>query len=462
MARFSELPKEIVAEVWEHVLAPEDVESFARVCKQVHGQAASSLRLHRQLRDKYTMFSNEDTTDKYDGTRYPRDRPSNLLKDIIASPHIGLYVQELHLQSWYFRWEPADFATTLGPLEQKFLHLPYSNRCLDIFKDALSSSIISTELDFWTFELENGNEDSIVGLLLLAAPNVLKLELNKNDGPERFRRLMVSLATATKPGIPASLRKLKHIECDVGETEAPLHFVAFMAALPSLESIKAETLFSIDHNDDLSCLPPKSSNVKDLSIKRSTVDTASLDDLLRGFKALEAFAYIQPHHEDPEWSPEYPNFDPTAMCTTLLSHTKDSLIFLNFRAEIEDGTPYVCISGLDGFNKLKHIEISLCLIANYKTAVVTSDWPSSIEPINVRDVDVANYFLVKTVTFKIIETKVTRLPKLETLAPYIEEGVDADSLQHFAAMRDKCESAGFALRIMDEPGMDFGCCSDGP
>lgn len=50
MARFSDLPNEMVTEIWKHVLEPEDVESFARVCKTVHGQASSFLRLHRQLR----------------------------------------------------------------------------------------------------------------------------------------------------------------------------------------------------------------------------------------------------------------------------------------------------------------------------------------------------------------------------------------------------------------------------
>lgn len=465
MARFSDLPCEMVAAIWEHVLAPEDLVSFARVCKKVYGQSLPSLGKHRELRDKYSTFGTERTTYSSDGSGRPLGPPvvrhPDQLKDILAHPRNGLYVQELRLEreltSLPLPLQPAASADSPHPQVQKFIAFPSSVEDREMCHNAMANAILQSGHQAWN-AAPNGDEESIYALLLLAAPDIVNIEFKRSYGPQCLRRAMERLATTSKPGVPTPLRRLKSISVhgDDHQYVVFFDFVAFLASLPSLESISAEAMHTYGFDHDFSCLLPRTSNVKHLSFIRGTIDPANLDKLLQGVKALESFSYVQPWNGDRAWCPDdYPIFDPAATCTTLLAHARSSLTSLRLRATIEEGVPsYVCSRRLDEFDNLKQIEISLCLVANSETSVVVSDWPSSIESIGVRDIDLANLSQVGSIVSNITKTRVARVSRLETLALYIEGGVDADSLALFDTMRDQCESAGFTLRLLDEPGMD--------
>lgn len=461
MARFSDLPNELLAEVWKYLLAPEDLESFARVCKGVNGQGFSFLCRHRQLRDEYSMFSNEATTEAGNSIRYPTGgnsvryplgvaavRSSNSLIKILTSPRAGLYVRELRLRTWFTIWDHVFYSAPRS--EELSPYYPYSTK-LNIYKNALTDSILQTELQAWILALENGDYNIVLGLLLLVAPNIVKIDLIENE-LQRFQRVMEDLATATKPGIPATLRKLRSISLRCRKVETFFQFMVFAASVTSLESISAIGVGLICHPYDPSCLPPPISHIKFLSFERCSFRPADLKVLLSGFKSLESFAYIHPLIEDSSLRPDYNNFRPTAMCKTLSAHTKKSLISLCFRTK---DTPFLCMRGLRVFENLKSLEISLCLIANGNNPALVSDLPSSIETMTLRDIDLEDLPWLRRVISRIIKMKSERLPKLGALALHIEEGVNADSLHTFNAMRDKCELTGFTLHILDEDGVNW-------
>lgn len=286
----------------------------------------------------------------------------------------------------------------------------------------------------------------MLGLLLLVATNIVEIDLIENE-LERDQRVVEDLATATKPGIPATLRKLRSISLRCRTLETIFQFMVFAASITSLESISAIGVGSICHPYDPSCLPPPISHIKCLSFERCSFRLADLKVLLSGFKSLESFAYIHPLIEDSSLRPDYNNFCPTAMCKTLSAHTKKSLISLCFRTE---DTPFLCMRSLGVFENLKNLEISLCLVANGNNSALVSDFPSSIETMALRDINLEALPQLRRVISKIIKTIPERLPNLRTLTLHVEEGVNADSLHTFDAMRDKCETIGFTLRVLDE------------
>lgn len=142
MARFSDLPNEMLAEVWKYLLAPEDLESFARVCKRVNGQGFSFLCRHRQLRDEYSKLSNLAVNEVGNFVRYPLGvaavRSSNPLIKILTNPQAGLYVRELRLRTWFTIWDHVFYSVPRS--ERRSPYYPHSTE-LNIYKNALSDAI---------------------------------------------------------------------------------------------------------------------------------------------------------------------------------------------------------------------------------------------------------------------------------------------------------------------------------
>lgn len=136
-------------------------------------------------------------------------------------------MRELRLKSWFGHWEHASSATSRNFLVQRFLDYPYSDEDFAIFKNPLSDTGLVSILQAWILKLKDGNEDVMMALRFLAAPNILKIELIDWDEIQRFQRVMHGLATETKPEVSAALRNLKHISFNGGEIDVPFDSVKF-------------------------------------------------------------------------------------------------------------------------------------------------------------------------------------------------------------------------------------------
>ena len=84
MATFSNLPNEILLEIWSHIPQPEDIESFASVSKNVYAISYRFLRDHRRLKHKFSTFNN--------GGRDSKVSLAGLLREVIINPRVALYV----------------------------------------------------------------------------------------------------------------------------------------------------------------------------------------------------------------------------------------------------------------------------------------------------------------------------------------------------------------------------------
>ena len=56
MARFSDLSPELIMELWEHILHPDDIDSFALVSKHTHATGRTFLEEHRRLKAQYSSI----------------------------------------------------------------------------------------------------------------------------------------------------------------------------------------------------------------------------------------------------------------------------------------------------------------------------------------------------------------------------------------------------------------------
>ncbi|KAM0794811.1 hypothetical protein BDR22DRAFT_671577 [Usnea florida] len=166
MAGFNDLPNEILLGVWAHVLAPEDVASFALVSKRVFELGTSFLAKDRRLRSKYTIVENNEYWDKC--------RLAHVLKDVLLNPRIGFYVRHLHLLDCHYSWEDARrnygfFDAYLSNPE------PYMN----LFRNKIRSAdyLLPSEKNARIQRLEDGHEEPILVCLLNLLPGLCTLKL---------------------------------------------------------------------------------------------------------------------------------------------------------------------------------------------------------------------------------------------------------------------------------------------
>lgn len=437
--------------------------------KAVKDIGSAALGRHEDLRERCTTFANFDTRAEGQGSWFPQnaitDRLSNLVMAILADPHMSPYVQSIILQRWHPTWDSGANTSSVSPEGSKLLHLAYSQAQFEAFKGVLSRFILPVKLEKWNSWLEGGNEDAVMGLLLLVAPSIQDVEFDKSftDGPEYLKKLTQVLAADTKLEVPPVLGNFHHLHFDgraMDPNASSLDVLFVAASLPSLslESISVSDIcaFGFPHNSG--CLVPKSSNVKTLNFTRSALTSAQMDDLLHGFTALESFTDSEPlmpayedvdDYEDADM-PSIPHFNPTALCATLQAHTKDTLVFLCLRPNLEEKlVPTGFIDGLYGFKNLRYLEISMSLVANRGGPEAPIDLPLPIKTIRLLDSHMVNIYLVEKVLTKIIKAKPVQLCDLATLAIHIEGVSTRKCLELFAAPEKECKSRGVSFRIND-------------
>lgn len=188
MATFSDLPNELVIEVWGHVIEPEDVESFALVSKRIYSLATPFVEEHTRLKQQYSKI--------YCPNHQTRSKVANLLEEMLLNPRIALYFNELQIHVctdlWFIDWL-----------------LSYSREIIDLLKSAMqySSSIAPSEVEDWMADIERGDKDPTIALIVMRRIKLKKLELGRcyqhTDGSyllKTMRCIAESSEVAVHPG----------------------------------------------------------------------------------------------------------------------------------------------------------------------------------------------------------------------------------------------------------------------
>lgn len=237
-----------------------------------------------------------------------------------------------------------------------------------------------------------------------------------------------------------------------------IDLLASLATLPSLRSIRARSVSTVDNTVDFVLLEPKTSNVENLSLRRSAFNPAALDFLLSRVGALKSSAYTWPYYTPQGWEslPGIAAFNPAGLSAILADRTKDSLISLRIRSFEDKSAAPVFIQTLQECQRLEYLETSISLFGHIRSSTSTTlalELPPTIETIVLRDFYMMDVHIFNKIVTELVTTK-GHLSRLSVLALHIVVGLDEDleALRALDTSRRSCEHAGIRLNVLHEIG----------
>lgn len=446
MSSFSDLPNEMITEIWSHVLEPKDVESFART-RKAYASAPEFLREHNRLKRKYSILSSKE--DVRCGTI------ANFLEDILSNPRVALYLDHVSLETWRNKW---DDPTTLGGSNTDNLHLPYPEERMQLFEEAVETSafVPESEAATWIADIRKGDETTILALIMTLCPNVRLFGLDGwGCGGDRLSKTIRRIGKSPTTKALSCLTDVK-----IGWIYAGMNEFNWVKTFSFLKSVKSFYGFLIGqlqvgfHCWYLS--PSRWSNVTSLYLEKCNIGHQQLYIYLRCINTLETFSY-QPVIEDRE---DPTPFCPFWLCTALTAHAGHSLKKLELVSLDGLGTHMDSLTGLNVLKKL-HTEYKMLMDDNpevYSENLVDK-LPSSIEKVTLEHYDRYNINKLQSQILKTCELKAQRLPKLKKLNYRINETTfkGKKRLQQFEAyldesdiistLTDRCKEVGVELHI---------------
>ena len=310
MAGFNDLPNEVILSVWAHVLAPEDIASFASVSKQVFELGKSVLEGDRRLRSKYSIVE----------TRIYRDDGvlAHVLNDVLLNPHIAFYIRHLHVygchesrESEWIDYDDTDAQESLSYPE------PYMN----LFRREIRSAdyLFPSERNARIQLLEDGHEEPILESLLNLLPGLRTLKLEALPFVTDLFTVVYRMIKKSPSESFSRLRTvyLSGISSDENEGIA---LVKLFLLLPSVQKISCYCFAGLWPKRGVpGCvIAPRSSLITELVFDSSSDITQGLSSLLGGIKALKKFTYVL----------STGTINASSLHATLLQHCRHSLQYL--------------------------------------------------------------------------------------------------------------------------------------
>ena len=155
MKGFSDLPNEIVVEVWRLIQDPRDVEAFAFTSKKIYALGDAAIAEHNELKAKFSSVPCRDDEISVDTV--------DVLKSLLLSPRAALYVQRISIDEW--RDSPNDCL--------------YSEDTIELLRQWFKDSpwIPKEDVEWWLEDFEIGRMGLVEFRVLLSLPNVYSFEL---------------------------------------------------------------------------------------------------------------------------------------------------------------------------------------------------------------------------------------------------------------------------------------------
>ena len=369
MAGFNDLPNEIILRVWPHVLAPEDITSFALVSKRVLELGTSFLEEDRRLRSKYTIVENN----------WDDFLLADLLNDILTNPHIAFYVRHLHVNDCCKVWDDEFIDSDDTDTQEG---LPYPEPCMNLFRNEIRSAdyLLPSEINAWIQHLESGYQEPILASLLNLLPGICTLEL---EAPHLVTDLGIVIHRIIKKSSTESFPRWKNIYLSghVSDENQGMPLVRLFLSLPSVERISCYRFFEIWPEGGIpDCIiAPRSSLITELDFDLCCDITQGLPSLLEGIKALKRFTYVLSEAV----------IDASSLHSTLLQHCQYSLEYLKlacFDCEYGNASFTGTLGRLHLFENLKELDLEFSLMMNpsaIKEFDIPDSFPISIEAINI-------------------------------------------------------------------------------
>lgn len=443
---YTELPNELIIEIWTHVLEPKDVESFA-LTRKAYALAPKFLREHQRLKDEYSLLVSGENVQGISLAKF--------LEDILLNPRAALYLDEILLESWRAEW---DKPTTLGWNNTNSRHLPYSEETMQLFEGAVKTSafVPESEATTWITDIRNGDETSILALIMTLCPNVRSFEVDGMSGGGN--RLSQTIRRIGKSPTGTALSRLTDVL--IGWNDDGLNdfnWVKTLTFLKSVKIIKGRLIGQLEVGFDYwYSLPPRWSNITGLYLEACNTGHQQLYIYLQCLSALETFSYLAVSEDRENPTP----FDPFWLCTALTTHAGHSLKKLQMLTLDGMGSHMGSLAGLNVLTEL-HTEYRMLMDYNpevYEESLVGM-LPSSIEEVilehnNRYSLDVLQHQILKT-----CELKAERLPNLKMLQYQINPATFKGSMQVqqfqeyvidsriISMLEQRCKQVGVELHI---------------
>lgn len=468
MAQLSELPNELLRHILGHVM-PEDLENFAQTSKHVQLVSRSELESHRQLIRKYTSVS--DLAYRSYGRIV-----NSLLKDILSNPRIGHYVKilELYGESLEDLYDGEDLDDESqdeqdSEPEDGKAKGKVDNSGKEPILDQIHAAVNENKLlnphhlQSVHEDIDIGKKHILIALLLSLLPNLTMLSMeDQKDDQNHLSEFCTMLERA--PRLDARfLGKLEHVHIKRHlawpiQFAFPLDRVTNLPLLPSLRKFSCLGPYLYEWKRELlePLKPSRISNVTDLELRESFIDSKFLDQFLKHFPHLQIFFYT--HSNDRNFDNDNDLFDPFITRTALEARVPTTLRRLTILTDRwKDKKTFM--GPLYDFKVLEYVHSEWgCLIPDIPSddrESLSLILPKSLKVINIRDHDDYYVFNHKELIDHAIQAKMGRnvsLPLLETLI-FTMRPESASAAQKELCdgadqeLQQRCDEVGLSLRF---------------
>ena len=320
MARFSDLADEIVLSIWPHI-HPSAVESFALTNRKIYSLGSKSITVHNRLSKLYKVVTNKPTG--Y-GKIMRTDLLIKAIVDIIRDPRIAHYVREICIDTC------VDCFGAVNTLEDDAERIRETRANLDVISHLLEDCdfVEHREVMIWWCNIEQGNQDPLLGLLLYILPNirVIRFEPYINE-PTLALKLIARIA---REGSHPALSKLSElvVEPDEPSGTEDLAVLTTFASLSSVSKLTGKHVSNEYISDSTFRIKkpfplflPKASNVRNVELIESNLPGNIFDQFISTFRSLLSFTYTPCRRNTCTHQTKIHYFDPFVIRNALAFHS---------------------------------------------------------------------------------------------------------------------------------------------
>lgn len=381
---------------------------------------------------------------RYGESRINPGTAAYLLDTILRTPSAGPYIENLSIHGWAGGFNHAQEVSGMA------IHAPYSKERMELFTKALRASEIvpPDELEHWIAEIERGDEDPVLAMILERLPN-LKTLVFVSEGKSSGDRLFWAIQRLVQDRKFAALSRLSKVNLGK-ESSADFFGLRWLHLFSSVPSVREIGGYRIDRriDEDEYCDDPSlfgSSNVTVLELKECGIRSSWLSESLQSFKTLESFSYIDCHYYDP---------GPEQVLQGLLKCPESRLKSLHISGEAFDESIQ---SSLAGLHALEHLEIERrCLVADGSSMDASSlkgMLPLTLQTLrfirstnrHVSDLTAIIEYVTDAILFSLPELKIIifEIPK------YVIGRVEGDDAL-VEVLKSRCNELGMQLVVNEE------------
>lgn len=383
------------------------------VSRRVHLLGENFIKRHRWMKQRYLRVENQ-TTELFQP--YTDGSLVSIIREVSENPLAASYVEEIVINDSMGLWgkrEPS--------WEEKTARAKESEHPLDFLESLFANCpyIHRTAMANWLMEIDLGDENGLVALLLTLVPNIHTIYFRPYNNEPTIT--LDTVEAIRRDSNRSALNRLTKIIIDAQYAQytqwGPKGMKPLLAfsQLPSMQAIHTDKLsdgerpWAFPRED----LKPGVSTVREITVTRADLSSSSLNDIVSAFKGLEKFVYEPCDPQSSDY--EYNEFKPNDIRDILLRSARHSLTHLGLHARCRKRE---YMGSLRDFISLTDVDTDWGLVRDSTVPSknqLTNVLPSSVERLCLTPdpghlIDVSIYAI-----YQLIAEKSRNFPSLESI-----------------------------------------------